>query len=407
MALIVQKYGGSSLSDAKKISKVAKRIVKTKNKGNKVVVIVSAMGDTTDELIELSKLINPNPDKREMDMLLSTGEQVSIALVAMAIQHIGEKVISLTGSQAGIMTDSTYSKAKIMDIKSERLKKELIENDIIIVAGFQGVSETSDITTLGRGGSDTTAVAIAASLDASICEIYTDVDGVYSADPRIVPNAKKIEHIYYDDMMELAILGAKVLHPRCVELAKNYNVTIHLRSSFSEKRGTIIDKKENIMLEKGSHISGIAYNYNVVKLAIFDVPDRPGIARIIFNSLAQKNVNVLIILQSTSEIIEKKSISFLIDKDDTDVAVEILEENLIALDGKKIITQEELAIVSVVGSGLVTSPGTAARIFEIMGENNINIDMISTSQAAIVAVIPAKDCEKAVNKLAEEFNLVM
>lgn len=403
MGLIVQKYGGSSLANAEKIKNVAKRIIKTKNKGNKVIVTVSAMGDTTDDLLALSESINPSPARREMDMLLSTGEQVSIALTAMAIDSFGEKVLSLTGPQAGIYTDGIYSRARIKNIKTDRLKKELENTDIIIVAGFQGISETSDITTLGRGGSDTTAVALAAALDADVCEIYTDVDGVYAADPRLVPNAKKIESICYDDMLQLAVFGSKVLNPRSVELAKQYNIVIHLRSSLNDHIGTFI--KGASMLEKDMIVSGIAHDYNIVKMAIFAVPNTPGIAASIFKSLGEKNINVRIIVQSAAEVENMNNISFIIDKDDKDEAVSILEKNLLDLDGKKIIVEEDVAIVSIVGSGLITNAGGASQMFEVLSENGINIDMISTSEATICTVIPSKYCEIAVKELTKHFNL--
>lgn len=403
MALIVQKYGGSSVADADKIKNVANRIINTKKQGNQVVVIVSAMGDSTDELIELAKRVNPTPPKREMDMLLSTGEQVSIALLAMAIQAMGENVVSLTGAQAGIKTNDFYSKAKIVDIDSKRIKNELDMGNILIVAGFQGINEKNDITTLGRGGSDTTAVAIAASLKADICEIYTDVDGVYSADPRIVKNAKKISEISYDEMLILAAQGSKVLNPRCVELGKIYKVQIHVRSSFNLNEGTIV--KEVGSLEKDRVVTGIAHDYDVVKMAIFGIPDKPGIAKTIFKALADCKINVSVISQSSAEL-GVNNISFIIEKDSKEEAIEVLEKTLIQLDGKKITTMEHLASVTVVGAGIITNPGVAADMFEVLGDNNINIEMISTSEVSVTTIISAKDCEKAVNLLAKYFDIV-
>ena len=298
MALIVQKYGGSSVANAERIKNVANRIIATKEKGNQVVVIVSAMGDSTDELLELAKQVNPNPPKRELDMLVSTGEQVSISLLAMAIQAKGKSVISLTGAQAGIKTNDFYTKAKIVEIDSQRIKEELDSDNIIIVAGFQGLNEKNDITTLGRGGSDTTAVAIAAALKADVCEIYTDVDGVYSCDPRVVKNAKKIDRIFYDEMLSLAAQGAKVLHPRSVELGKIYGVKIHVRSSFNLNDGTIVEEV-NDLLEKERVVTGVAHDVDVIKLTIFGIPDKPGVAGSVLKALAEKKVNVNLISQTS------------------------------------------------------------------------------------------------------------
>lgn len=403
MALIVQKYGGSSVANADRIKNVANRIIHTKNQGNQVVVIVSAMGDSTDDLIALAKVINPNPPKREMDMLLSTGEQVSIALLAMAIQSMGEKVISLTGAQAGIKTNDFYSKAKIVNIDSDRIKNELDNGNILIVAGFQGVNEKNDITTLGRGGSDTTAVAIAAALNADSCEIYTDVDGVYSADPRIVKNAKKIKTISYSEMLNLASQGSKVLNPRCVELGKLYKVKIHVRSSFNLNEGTIVQEVDN--LEKDRVVTGIAHDYDVTKMTLFGIPDKPGIAKSIFKSLADGKVNVRLIAQSSGEQ-GVNNISFIIDEDSKQDAIDILGKVLIELDGKKIETLDNLACVTVVGAGMITNPGVAADVFSVLGDNNVNIEMISTSEISVAVLIESKDCERAVNLLAQYFEIV-
>ncbi len=403
MSLIVQKYGGSSVANADRIKNVANRIVNTKKQGNQVVVIVSAMGDSTDDLIELAKQISPNPPKREMDMLLSTGEQVSISLLAIAIQSMGEKVISLTGAQAGIKTNDFYSKAKIVDIDSNRLKEELDNGNILIVAGFQGINEKNDITTLGRGGSDTTAVALAAALNADSCEIYTDVDGVYSADPRLVKNVKKVNLISYSEMLTLASQGSKVLNPRCVELGQLYNVKIHVRSSFNLNEGTIVQEVDK--LEKDRVITGIAHDYDVVKMTIFGIKDQPGIAKTIFKSLADNKVNVRLIAQSSGEL-GINNICFIIDKDSKQDAIETMEKTLIALDGKKIEALDDVACITVVGAGMITNPGVAADVFAVLGDNNINIEMISTSEISVAVVIESKDCERAANLLAQYFEII-
>ena len=397
MSLIVQKYGGSSVAN------VANRIVNTKKQGNQVVVIVSAMGDSTDDLIELAKQVSPNPPKREMDMLLSTGEQVSISLLAMAIQSMGEKVISLTGAQAGIKTNDFYSKAKIVDIDSNRLKEELDNGNILIVAGFQGINEKNDITTLGRGGSDTTAVALAAALNADSCEIYTDVDGVYSADPRLVKNVKKVNLISYSEMLTLASQGSKVLNPRCVELGQLYNVKIHVRSSFNLNEGTMVQEVDK--LEKDRVITGIAHDYDVVKMTIFGIKDQPGIAKTIFKTLADNKVNVRLIAQSSGEL-GINNICFIIDKDSKQDAIETMEKTLIALDGKKIEALDDVACITVVGAGMITNPGVAADVFAVLGDNNINIEMISTSEISVAVVIESKDCERAANLLAQYFEII-
>ncbi|EHL10639.1 aspartate kinase, monofunctional class [Peptoanaerobacter stomatis] len=403
MSLIVQKYGGSSVANADRIKNVANRIVNTKKQGNQVVVIVSAMGDSTDDLIELARQISPNPPKREMDMLLSTGEQVSISLLAMAIQSMGEKVISLTGAQAGIKTNDFYSKAKIVDIDSNRLKEELDNGNILIVAGFQGINEKNDITTLGRGGSDTTAVALAAALNADSCEIYTDVDGVYSADPRLVKNVKKVNLISYSEMLTLASQGSKVLNPRCVELGQLYNVKIHVRSSFNLNEGTMVQEVDK--LEKDRVITGIAHDYDVVKMTIFGIKDQPGIAKTIFKSLADNKVNVRLIAQSSGEL-GINNICFIIDKDSKQDAIETMEKTLIALDGKKIEALDDVACITVVGAGMITNPGVAADVFAVLGDNNINIEMISTSEISVAVVIESKDCERAANLLAQYFEII-
>lgn len=403
MSLIVQKYGGSSLADADKIKNVARRILKTRDEGNQVIVIVSAMGDTTDNLISLAKKISPVPPKRELDMLLATGEQVSIALLAMAIEEMGGNAISLTGPQAGIKTDQIYSKAKIVDIVPTRLHEELEHNKIVIVAGFQGMNENNDITTLGRGGSDTTAVAIAAAVKADRCDIYTDVTGVFAADPRIVPDIKKIPVISYDEMLELAICGAGVLQPRAVEVAKVHNVKLGVLSSFVETKGTIV--QEVTRMEKDVIITGIAHDKDVVKLAVFGVPDAPGTAAKLFSELAENNINIQMIFQSAEEQ-GINDIAFTVNSDDAVLALEILKKFKTQVDAKGVIMKDEMARVSIVGAGMITHPGVAARMFDILAINGINLEMISTSEINVSVIIKKEKCDQAVKLLAKEFKLI-
>lgn len=403
MSLIVQKYGGSSLADADKIKNVARKILKTRDEGNQVIVIVSAMGDTTDDLISLAKKISPVPPKRELDMLLATGEQVSIALLAMAIEEMGGNAISLTGPQAGIKTDQIYSKAKIVDIVPTRLHEELEHNKIVIVAGFQGMNENNDITTLGRGGSDTTAVAIAAAVKADRCDIYTDVTGVFAADPRIVPDIKKIPVISYDEMLELAICGAGVLQPRAVEVAKVHNVKLGVLSSFVETEGTIV--QEVTRMEKDVIITGIAHDKDVVKLAVFGVPDAPGTAAKLFSELAENNINIQMIFQSAEEQ-GINDIAFTVNSDDAVLALEILKKFKTQVDAKGVIMKDEMARVSIVGAGMITHPGVAARMFDILAINGINLEMISTSEINVSVIIKREKCDQAVKLLAREFKLI-
>lgn len=403
MSLIVQKYGGSSLADAYKIKNVARKILKTRDEGNQVIVIVSAMGDTTDDLISLAKKISPVPPKRELDMLLATGEQVSIALLAMAIEEMGGNAISLTGPQAGIKTDQIYSKAKIVDIVPTRLHEELEHNKIVIVAGFQGMNENNDITTLGRGGSDTTAVAIAAAVKADRCDIYTDVTGVFAADPRIVPDIKKIPVISYDEMLELAICGAGVLQPRAVEVAKVHKVKLGVLSSFVETEGTIV--QEVTRMEKDVIITGIAHDKDVVKLAVFGVPDAPGTAAKLFSELAENNINIQMIFQSAEEQ-GINDIAFTVNSDDAVLALEILKKFKTQVDAKGVIMKDEMARVSIVGAGMITHPGVAARMFDILAINGINLEMISTSEINVSVIIKREKCDQAVKLLAKEFKLI-
>ncbi len=401
MSLIVQKFGGSSVANAERVMNVARRIVDTYKQGNSVVVIVSAQGDTTDELIEKAKEINPNASKREMDMLLSTGEQISISLLAMAIQSLGYNAVSLTGWQIGMNTDSNYSKARIKNINSERLQKELEANNIVIVAGFQGINKYDDITTLGRGGSDTSAVAIAAALHADLCEIYTDVDGVYTADPRIVKDAKKMDSISFDEMLELASLGAGVLHNRSVELAKKYNVNLMVRSSLNNNPGTVV--KEETKVER-MIVKGVAKDSDVARISICNIEDKPGMAFKVFSLLASKKINVDIILQSIGRE-GKKDISFTVSEDNLEKAVEILEQNKERLSYEELKTSNEVCKISIVGSGMVNNPGVACTMFEALYDANINIHMISTSEIKVSVLINKKNADKAMNVIHDKFNL--
>ena len=401
MSLIVQKFGGSSVANAERVMNVARRIVDTYKKGNSVIVIVSAQGDTTDDLIAKAKEINPNASSREMDMLLSTGEQISISLLAMAIQSLGYNAVSLTGWQIGMTTDSNYSKARIKKINTERLQKELEANNIVIVAGFQGINKYDDITTLGRGGSDTSAVSIAAALHADLCEIYTDVDGVYTADPIIVKNAKKMDSISFDEMLELASLGAGVLHNRSVELAKKYNVNLMVRSSLNNNPGTVV--KEETKMER-MLVKGVAKDSDVARISICNIEDKPGMAFKVFSLLASKKINVDIILQSIGRE-GKKDISFTVNEDNLEKAVALLEENKERLSYEELKTSNEVCKISIVGSGMVNNPGVACTMFEALYDANINIHMISTSEIKVSVLINKKNADKAMNVIHEKFNL--
>lgn len=401
MGIIVQKFGGSSVADAQRVRNVANRVVDTYREGNSVVVVVSAQGDTTDDLIEKAHEINENPSKREMDMLLATGEQISIALLAMAIEKIGAPVISLTGWQAGFVTNSNSGNARIDRIDTERILSELDKKKIVIVAGFQGLDKYDDITTLGRGGSDTSAVAIAAAIHADKCEIYTDVDGVYTADPRIVKNAKKLDEITYDEMLELASLGANVLHNRSVEMAKKYGVKLEVKSSFEKIDGTIV--KEAVTVEK-MLIRGIARDNDVARIAIIGLEDKPGIAFKVFSLLAKNNINVDVILQSIGRD-NKKDISFTVTKDHLDAALKLLEEEKNSLCYENITHREDISKVSIVGAGMVNNPGVAAKMFEALYDAGINIHMISTSETKVSVLINVKNAERAVQAIHEKFNI--
>ncbi len=400
--LIVQKYGGSSVGDAQRIKRVAERIAGVKNEGHDLVVVVSAMGDTTDHLIELVKSVTSSPGEREMDMVLSTGEQVSIALLAMAVKDRGLDAISMTGSQAGIYTDGVHTKARIREIQCDRVKGELAAGKVVIVAGFQGLNGTGDITTLGRGGSDTTAVALAIALGADLCEIYTDVDGVYTADPRVVKNARKLETISYDEMLELAHLGAQVLHPRSVELAKIYKIKLQVRNSFNHNPGTIV-KEENDM-EKSMVVTGVAHDLNVARIGLFDVPDRPGIAWKVFRALAGEHINVDMIIQSAMRN-GINDISFTVATTDLQKALTVMEKIKDDVGFSGYTWDDGIAKVSIVGAGMATNPGVAARMFEALARRNINLEMISTSEIRISCIIKADQALEAVGALHDTFGL--
>lgn len=401
MGLVVQKYGGSSVRDAERVMNVARRIVETYDNGNDVIVVVSAQGDTTDDLIAKAKEINENPSKREMDMLLSSGEQISISLLAMAIEKLGKPVVSLTGWQAGFKTDSKYSLARIHKIDKERLQNELDKKKIIIVAGFQGINKYDDITTLGRGGSDTSAVALAAALHADVCEIYTDVDGVYTADPRICKNAFKLEDISYDEMLELASLGANVLHNRSVELAKKYHVKLAVKSSLNKNEGTYVkevDKVEKMI------VRGVTRDNDCARIALCGVEDTPGKAYQVFALLSKHGISVDLIIQSIGNGV-KKDISFTVTEGDLDNAVKAIEENRDTLNIEDIKVRKDVSKVSIVGAGMVNNAGVATTMFEALYNANINISMIATSEIKISVLVDQKDAERAVEAIHDKFML--
>lgn len=406
MGLVVQKFGGSSVANAERIKRVAQRVVDCKKEGNNVVVVVSAMGDTTDDLIALARELTENPSRREMDMLLSTGEQVSIALLALAIQELGHDAVSLTGPQAGFITDKVPSKAKIQYINPERINKELEKGKIIVVAGFQGMSMDNEITTLGRGGSDTSAVALASALDADVCEIFTDVDGVYTADPRIIPDARKLDVISHDEMLELASLGALVLQPRSVEVAKQFNVVLHVRSSFNYNKGTLVKEVNDLYqtMEQDHVVSGVAHDLNIAKVTLYDVPDQPGVAKIIFKALAAERINVDMIIQSQQRN-EVTDMSFTIVKDDLQKAVQVMEKIKLDIKADGFVYDDNVAKISVVGAGMISNPGVAAAMFEALADSGINIEMISTSEIKVSCVIKADEAKRAVQALHDKFEL--
>ena len=399
MSLIVQKFGGTSVANTERLKNVADIVTKTAQAGNQVVVVVSAQGDTTDDLIVKAAELNDRPSKREMDVLLNTGEMISMSLLAMAIQKLGFPVVSLTGWQIGLETNSNYSDARIKRISGDRLKAELDNGRIVIVAGFQGINKMGDVTTLGRGGSDTTAVAIAATLGADLCQIYTDVDGVYTADPRIVKDAKKLDAITYDEMLELASLGAKVLHNRSVEMAKKYNVELVVRSSLNQTEGTVVG--EGTGMEK-LLVTGVAADKNTARISVIGVEDKPGTAFSVFDTLAANNINVDIILQSVGRE-GTKDISFTVASDDLEHALEVLDKNKERLTIKDITYNKDVAKLSVVGAGMMSNPGVASRMFEALYNSRVNINMISTSEIRITVLVAEKDIDKAMNAVHDEF----
>lgn len=398
MGLIVQKFGGSSVANAERVMNVANIVTDTYRAGNDVVVVVSAQGDTTDDLIEKAKEINPSASKREMDMLLTAGEQISIALLAMAIEKLGYPVVSLLGWQAGFNTSSAYGIARIKSIKTDRMRAEIDRHNIVVVAGFQGINKYDDLTTLGRGGSDTSAVAIAAAMHADRCQIFTDVEGVFTADPRKVPNAKKLQEITYDEMLELATLGAQVLNNRSVEMAKKYNVEIEVLSSLKRVPGTIV--KEVAKMEK-MLVRGVTKDTDVARISVKSIPNNPGVAFKLFAKLAQKKINVDIILQSIGRD-DTKDITFTVSKENADEAVKAVHDTF-DIDDKNIVCDTEVAKISVVGAGMESHPGTASKMFEALYEHDINIDMISTSEIKISVLINAKDADRAVSAVHKAF----
>jgi aspartate kinase len=402
MAVIVQKFGGTSVGDAERIRAVARRLIAAKEAGDRVVAVVSAMGDVTDELLDLARQVSQDPPEREMDMLLATGEQVTIALLAMAIESLGHDAVSLTGQQAGIVTDTGHTKARIQEVGAERVTEELDAGRIVIVAGFQGISDEGEITTLGRGGSDTTAVAIAAGIRADVCEIYTDVDGVYTADPRIVPEARKIDTISYEEMLEMAATGARVLQLRSVEFARNHGVVMCVRSSFNDNPGTTVKEAEPGMEQ--AIISGVTHDTSEAKITIRDVPDRPGVAADVFTHLAEQNVNVDMIIQNVSED-GLTDISFTAPEEDLARAKRAVEEVVAGLGARSWSVDTSIAKVSLVGAGMKTHPGVAAGMFRALADAGVNLDMISTSTIRITAVIAASQVDDAVRALHDAFGL--
>ncbi|RJO63512.1 MAG: aspartate kinase [Candidatus Omnitrophota bacterium] len=400
--LVVQKFGGSSLANVERIQSVAQRVVSYKKRKRDLVVVVSALGDTTDELVALAHKINAEPPEREMDMLLSTGEQISVSLLAMAIHKLGFEAISFTGAQVGIITDTTHTRARIIRINTEKIREELRNGKIVIVAGFQGVTLNQDITTLGRGGSDLTAVALAKELSADECEIYTDVEGIFTTDPRIEPKARKIDAITYDEMLEMASLGAQVMQARSIEVAKKFNVPIHVRSSFNTVNGTMIVKEVKRM--EDALVTGITINRNEAKITICNVPDQPGVAAKIFKELSEGGVNVDMIVQNVSHT-RKTDISFTVSKAELAKTRKIARKVCREINAEDILENQGVARVSIVGVGMKTHPGVAARMFDALAKHRINIEMISTSDISISCIIKKRYAEAAVKALHEKFKL--
>jgi aspartate kinase len=402
VSIVVQKFGGTSVGDVDKIKNVARRVFESKKRIDHVVVVVSALGKTTDELVGLAAQITKLPPEREMDMLLSTGEQVSMALLAMALNELGQEAISMTGQQVEILTDTGHTKAKIRHVGADRVIQELRKGRVVVVAGFQGVTSEGEITTLGRGGSDTTAVALAAALHADYCEIYTDVDGVFTADPRVVPDARKQDEVSYMEMMEMATTGAKVLQSRSVEYARNYNVPLHVRSSFHDGEGTWVKSEDDIM-EKAI-VSAVTHDMSEAKVTVAGVPDKPGVAARLFGALAEANVNVDMIIQNVSAE-ARTDISFTVGEDDLEKVRLVAGEIAVAVGAGDVHYDSDIAKVSLIGAGMRTHPGIAAGMFQTLADNEINIEMISTSPIKISCVVRREDGEKAVRKLHEHFGL--
>ena len=403
--IIVQKFGGTSVADTEKIKNVAKAVIREKNNGNDVIVVVSAMGHTTDYLVKMAKEISENPSSREMDMLLSTGEGVSIALLAMALQAQGCPAVSMNAMQVGIMTEKVHSKARIIDIKTQKIKQHLAEGKVVVVAGFQGITEDLEITTLGRGGSDTSAVALAGALNALRCDIYTDVEGVYTTDPRIVPTASRQNEISYEEMLELARVGANVLHPRAVETAKQYNVPLRVRSTFKlDNLGTLILGVDDMELHKP--VTGVASDLSQLRIVVCDVKDNPGTAAILFNGLANENISVDMIIQSYArKDLKTNDIAFTIDKSDIDKTLEIIENVKPNLEFSNVYVDDKIAKVSIVGAGMIDRPGIAATMFKTLADLDINIKMIATSEIKISCIVDEKDAKNAVIGLHRVFHL--
>ena len=403
MSLIVQKYGGSSVASTERIKHVAKLIVKARDKYDNVVVVVSAMGKTTDNLVKMAEEVTDSPSTREMDMLLSTGERISIALLAMAIHSLGYEAISFTGSQVEIITDTSHTKARILKVGAKRVREELKKGKIIVVAGFQGVNINNDVTTLGRGASDTSAIAIAAALGADKCEVYTDVEGVFTSDPRIIPEAKKIENITYEEMLEMASLGAKVMAPRSMQIAQRFKVPLHIRSSFINKPGTVVLSKERGKMEEAL-VRSVILNENEAKISIVGIPDKPGIAGMIFNKIADENINVDVIIQNISAK-GIADISFTVAKEDIKKTLDVTNKLKSIVEPKKIECDENIAKISIVGIGMRSNAGVAAKMFQALGENKINIRTISTSEIKISCLVDKDEGKKAAQVLHKAFEL--
>ncbi|MCL6604253.1 MAG: aspartate kinase [Paenibacillus sp.] len=402
MSLYVMKFGGSSVGDTERMKRVAKRIADKQDEGHRCVVVVSAMGDTTDELIDQAKKLNGEPPAREMDMLMTTGEQISVALLSIALHGIGRNAVSYTGWQAGFRTDETHGRARINEIVPRRVLESLEREQIVIVAGFQGMTLEGEITTLGRGGSDTTAVALAAAIKADVCEIYTDVDGIYSTDPRIVKTARKLKEISYDEMLELANLGAAVLHPRAVEYAKRHQVKLVVRSSFNHNEGTVV--KEEASMEQGVIVSGIAYDKNVARISILGVPDIPGVLAQVFGKLAQEEIDVDIIVQS-GVLNGKADFSFTVGLSDMERAKEVIQQLHVELPFREVTSEDNLIKVSIVGAGMVSHPGVAAQMFDVLSKEGVSIKMVSTSEIKVSCVIESGSLQNIIQALHTAYNL--